>query len=143
MSALPDAGGPAADLLVTAGVMAAVPTAAAGLHELVRHRRTADPGRAGARRAEHHRAKPVPGLADRARPGRRCGGQALAPAVLGVLLGSGYLGGHNQRWLHHPPVARQHLPVRLSQHRAQPGQHARAQLPDAHPEGRIEVRAFT
>jgi hypothetical protein len=36
MSALPDAGGPAAegaaDLLVTAGVMAAVPTAGTGLH---------------------------------------------------------------------------------------------------------------
>ena len=32
------------------------------------------------------------------------------------------------------PIARQHLPVRRRQHHAQPGQHARAQLPDAHPE---------
>ena len=43
-------------------------------------------------------------------------------------------GGHNQRWLRHLPMARQHLPVRRWQHRAQPGQHARAQLPDTHPE---------
>ena len=43
-------------------------------------------------------------------------------------------GGHNQRWLRHLPMARQHLPVRRWQHRAQPGQHARALLPDAHPE---------
>jgi hypothetical protein len=32
------------------------------------------------------------------------------------------------------PIARQHLPVRRRQHHARPGQHARAQLPDAHPE---------
>lgn len=31
------------------------------------------------------------------------------------------------------PVARQHLPVRRRQHRARPGHHPRALLPDAHP----------
>jgi len=61
---------------------------------LVRHRRAGDPGRAGARRAEHHGAEPVPGLADRGRRGRRRGGQALGLAGLGMLLGGGYLGGH-------------------------------------------------
>ena len=92
--------------------------------------------------------------------GRRRGGQALAlagrragPAVPdrrnGVCPGQHLhshgrpaAGGRNQRWLPHLPMARQHVPVRRRQHHAQPGQHARAQLPDTHPDGRIEVRAF-
>jgi predicted membrane protein DUF2231 len=220
MSALLDAaGGPAAggaaDLLVTAGVVAAVPTAAAGLNDWSD---TAGPEtRVGLVHAALNTTALslyLASLAARAR-GRRRGGQALALAGLGVLLGGGYLGGHlcfvlgvevnrtaweqppqqwtpvladteladgelcradaggvtgpavpdrgngvcpgqhlhshgrpaagghNQRWRRHLPMARQHLPVRRSQHRAQPSQHARAQLPDAHPERRIEVRAFT
>src|SRR5690348_6851183 len=63
-------GGPAAegaaDLLVTAGVVAAVPTAAAGLNDWSDTAGTGDSGRPGARRAEHHGAESVPGLAGRA-----------------------------------------------------------------------------
>jgi nitrite reductase/ring-hydroxylating ferredoxin subunit len=98
MSALLDAaGGPAAegaaDLLVTAGVVAAVPTAAAGLNDWSDTARAGDPGRAGARRGEHHSAEPVPGLRGRA-PGTTTRRQGAGPDQAGVLPGGGYLGGH-------------------------------------------------
>ena len=218
MSALLDAaGGPAAegvaDLLVTAGGVAAVPTAAAGLNDrsdtagpetrvgLVHatvnttalslymasviaraqgRRRggqalalaglgccwavgtwegtcasssawmsTAPRGSSG--RASGRRCWPTPNWPIGSSAGRR--GRRAGPAVPdrrnGVCPGQHLhshgrpaAGGRNQRWLPHLPMARQHVPVRRRQHHAQPGQHARAQLPDAHPDGRIEVRAF-
>jgi hypothetical protein len=98
MSALPDAaGGPAAegaaDLLVTAGVVAAVPTAAAGLNDWSD---TAGPEtRVGLVHAALNTTALslyLASLVARAR-GRRRGGQALALAGLGMLLGGRYLGG--------------------------------------------------
>ena len=88
MSALLDAaGGPAAegaaDLLVAAGVVAAVPTAAAGLNDWSDTAGPRDPGRAGARRAEHHRAEPVPGLPGLARPGTTARRQGAGPGRAG------------------------------------------------------------
>jgi hypothetical protein len=83
----------AADLLVTAGVVAAVPTAAAGLNDWSD---TAGPQtRVGLVHAAVNTTALSLYLASviaRAR-GRRRGGKALAPAGLGVLLGGGYLGG--------------------------------------------------
>jgi hypothetical protein len=99
MSALLDAaGGPvaegAADLLVTAGVVAAVPTAAAGLNDWSD---TAGPEtRVGLVHAALNTTALslyLASLVARAR-GRRRGGQALGLAGLGVLPGGGYLGGH-------------------------------------------------
>lgn len=99
MSALLDAlGGPAAegaaDLLVTAGVVAAVPTAAAGLNDWSD---TVGPeARVGLVHATVNTAALSLYLASvvaRAR-GRRRGGKALGLAGLGVLLGGAYLGGH-------------------------------------------------
>jgi nitrite reductase/ring-hydroxylating ferredoxin subunit len=99
MSALLDTvGGPAAegaaDLLVTAGVVAAVPTAAAGLNDWSD---TAGPGtRVGLVHAALNTTALslyLASLVARAR-GRRRGGQALGLAGLGVLTGGGYLGGH-------------------------------------------------
>lgn len=99
MSALLDAvGGPAAegaaDLLVTAGVVAAVPTAAAGLNDWSD---TVGPDtRVGLVHATVNTAALSLYLASvvaRAR-GRRRGGKALGLAGLGVLLGGAYLGGH-------------------------------------------------
>ena len=99
MSALLDAaGGPAAegaaDLLVTAGVAAAVPTAAAGLNDWSD---TAGPEtRVGLVHATVNTAALSLYLASviaRAR-GRRRGGKALGLAGLGVLTGGAYLGGH-------------------------------------------------
>jgi nitrite reductase/ring-hydroxylating ferredoxin subunit len=99
MSALLDvAGGPAAegaaDLLVTAGVVAAVPTAAAGLNDW------SDTDGPETRVGLVHAALNTTALSlylasmvARAR-GRRRGGQALGLAGLGVLLGGAYLGGH-------------------------------------------------
>ena len=99
MSALLDAaGGPAAegaaDLLVTAGVVAAVPTAAAGLNDW------SDTSGPETRVGLVHAALNTTALSlylasliARAR-GRRRGGKALSLAGLGVLLGGGYLGGH-------------------------------------------------
>ena len=94
----PLAGGPAAegaaDLLVTADVVAAVPTAAAGLHDWSD---TAGPEtRVGLVHAAVNTTALSLYLASvvaRAR-GRRRGGQALALAGLGMLPGGGYLGGH-------------------------------------------------
>jgi nitrite reductase/ring-hydroxylating ferredoxin subunit len=92
------AGGPvaegAADLLVTAGVVAAVPTAAAGLNDWSD---TAGPEtRVGLVHAavnttalSLYLASVVAGAR-----GRRRGGKALGLAGLGVLPGGGYLGGH-------------------------------------------------
>src|SRR5689334_15555960 len=103
MSALLDAaGGPAAegaaDLLVAAGVVAAVPTAAAGLNDWSD---TAGPETRGGlvHAALNTTALSLylASLVARAR-GRRRGRQALGLAGLGVLLGGGYLGG--------PPVFR-------------------------------------
>ncbi len=99
MSALLDtAGGPAAegaaDLLVTAGVVAAVPTAAAGLNDWSY---TAGPQtRVGLVHATLNTTALSLYLASavaRAR-GRRRGGKALSLAGLGVLVGGAYLGGH-------------------------------------------------
>jgi nitrite reductase/ring-hydroxylating ferredoxin subunit len=99
MSALLDAvGGPAAegaaDLLVTAGVVAAVPTAAAGLNDWSD---TAGPQtRVGLVHATLNTTALglyLASLVARAR-GRRRGGKALALAGLGVLTGGAYLGGH-------------------------------------------------
>jgi nitrite reductase/ring-hydroxylating ferredoxin subunit len=99
MSALLDAaGGPAAegaaDLLVTAGVVAAVPTAAAGLNDWSD---TAGPQtRVGLVHAAVNTTALslyLASLVARAR-GRRRGGQALALAGQGMLLGGRYLGGH-------------------------------------------------
>jgi nitrite reductase/ring-hydroxylating ferredoxin subunit len=98
MSALLDAvGGPAegaADLLVTAGVVAAVPTAAAGLNDWSD---TVGPeARVGLVHATVNTTALSLYLASavaRAR-GRRRGGKALGLAGLGVLLGGAYLGGH-------------------------------------------------
>jgi nitrite reductase/ring-hydroxylating ferredoxin subunit len=99
MSALLDAvGGPAAegaaDLLVTAGVVAAVPTAAAGLNDWSD---TVGPEtRVGLVHATVNTTALSLYLASavaRAR-GRRRGGKALGLAGLGVLLGGAYLGGH-------------------------------------------------
>ena len=99
MSALLDtAGGPAAegaaDLLVTAGVVAAVPTAAAGLNDWSD---TAGPQtRVGLVHATLNTTALSLYLASavaRAR-GRRRGGKALSLAGLGVLMGGAYLGGH-------------------------------------------------
>ncbi len=99
MSALLDtAGGPAAegaaDLLVTAGVVAAVPTAAAGLNDWSY---TAGPQtRVGLVHATLNTTALSLYLASavaRAR-GRRRGGKALSLAGLGVLMGGAYLGGH-------------------------------------------------
>jgi nitrite reductase/ring-hydroxylating ferredoxin subunit len=86
MSALLDAaGGPAAegaaDLLVAAGVVAAVPTAAAGLNDWSD---TVGP---------ETRVGLVHALVSRAR-GRRRGGKVLGLAGLGVLTSGAYLGGH-------------------------------------------------
>jgi nitrite reductase/ring-hydroxylating ferredoxin subunit/uncharacterized membrane protein len=99
MSALLDAaGGPAAegaaDLLVTAGVVAAVPTAAAGLNDWSD---TAGPeSRVGLVHATVNTAALslyLASLVARAR-GRRRRGKALGLAGLGMLLGGAYLGGH-------------------------------------------------
>jgi hypothetical protein len=99
MSALLDAaGGPAAegaaDLLVTVGVVAAVPTAAAGLNDWST---TAGPQtRVGLVHAAVNTTAlslHLASLVARAR-GRRRGGQALALAGQGMLLGGRYLGGH-------------------------------------------------
>ena len=99
MSALLDtAGGPAAegaaDLLVTAGVVAAVPTAAAGLNDWSD---TDGPQtRVGLMHATLNTTALSLYLASavaRAR-GRRRGGKALGLAGLGVLMGGAYLGGH-------------------------------------------------
>ena len=92
------AGGPAAegapDLLVTVGVVAAVPTAAAGLNDWSD---TAGPlTRVGLVHATVNTTALslyLASLIARAR-GRRRGGQALGLAGLGVLPGGGYLGGH-------------------------------------------------
>src|SRR6266436_1186881 len=98
-SALLDAaGGPAAegaaDLLVTVGVVAAVPTAAAGLNDWSD---TAGPEtRVGLVHAALNTTALslyLASLVARAR-GRRRGRQALGLARLEVLLGGGYLGGH-------------------------------------------------
>ena len=99
MSALLDtAGGPAAegaaDLLVTAGVVAAVPTAAAGLNDWSD---TAGPQtRVGLVHATLNTTALSLYLASAvARAlGRRRGGKALSLAGLGVLMGGAYLGGH-------------------------------------------------
>ena len=99
MSAPPGAaGGPAAeaaaDLLVTAGVVAAVPTAAAGLNDWSG---TAGPEtRVGLVHAALNTTAVSLYLASVAAGarGRRRGGQALGLAGLGVLPGGGYLGGH-------------------------------------------------
>ena len=99
MSALLDAaGGPAAegaaDLLVAAGVVAAVPTAAAGLNDWSD---TAGPEtRVGLVHATLNTTALslyLASLVARAR-GRRRGGKVLGLAGLGVLTGSAYLGGH-------------------------------------------------
>ena len=99
MSALLDtAGGPAAegaaDLLVTAGVVAAVGTAAAGLNDWSD---TAGPQtRVGLVHATLNTTALslyLASLVARAR-GRRRAGQALSLAGLGVLTGGAYLGGH-------------------------------------------------
>src|SRR5579864_3576414 len=99
MSALLDAaGGPAAagaaDLLVAAGVVAAVPAAAAGLNDWSD---TAGPQtRVGLVHAALNTTALslyLASLAARAR-GRRHGGKALSLAKLGVLTGGAYLGGH-------------------------------------------------
>jgi nitrite reductase/ring-hydroxylating ferredoxin subunit len=97
MSALLDAVGGAegaADLLVTAGVVAAVPTAAAGLNDWSD---TVGPeARVGLVHATVNTTALSLYLASavaRAR-GRRRGGKALGLAGLGVLLGGAYLGGH-------------------------------------------------
>jgi nitrite reductase/ring-hydroxylating ferredoxin subunit len=95
MSALLDAaGGPAAegaaDLLVAAGVVAAVPTAAAGLNDW------SDTTRVGLVHAAVNTTALSLYLASvvaRAR-GRRRGGKVLGLAGLGVLTGGAYLGGH-------------------------------------------------
>jgi nitrite reductase/ring-hydroxylating ferredoxin subunit len=92
------AGGPAAegaaDLLVAAGVVAAVPTAAAGLNDWSD---TAGPAtRVGLVHAAVNTTALslyLASLVARAR-GRRRGGKALGLAGLGVLPGGGYLGGH-------------------------------------------------
>jgi len=99
MSALLDAaGGPAAegaaDLLVAAGVVAAVPTAAAGLNDWSD---TVGPEtRVGLVHAALNTTALslyLASLVARAR-GRRRGGKVLGLAGLGVLLGGAYLGGH-------------------------------------------------
>ena len=99
MSALLDTvGGPAAegaaDLLVTAGVAAAVPTAAAGLNDWSD---TVGPDtRVGLVHASVNTTALslyLASLVARAR-GRRRGGKALGLAGFGVLLGGAYLGGH-------------------------------------------------
>ena len=95
MSALLDAiGGPAADLLVAAGVVAAVPTAAAGLNDWSD---TVGPEtRVGLVHATLNTTALslyLASLVARAR-GRRRAGQALSLAGLGVLTGGAYLGGH-------------------------------------------------
>jgi nitrite reductase/ring-hydroxylating ferredoxin subunit len=99
MSALLDAaGGPAAegaaDLLVAAGVAAAVPTAAAGLNDWSD---TAGPetrvGLAHAALNTTALSLYLASLVARAR-GRRRGGKVLGLAGLGVLTGGAYLGGH-------------------------------------------------
>jgi nitrite reductase/ring-hydroxylating ferredoxin subunit len=99
MAALLDAaGGPAAegaaDLLVTAGVVAAVPTAAAGLNDW------SDTDGPETRVGLVHAALNTTALSlhlasliARAR-GRRRGGKALSLAGLGLLLGGADLGGH-------------------------------------------------
>jgi nitrite reductase/ring-hydroxylating ferredoxin subunit len=99
MSALLDAaGGPAAegaaDLLVAAGVVAAVPTAAAGLNDW--SDTTGPETRVGLVHAAVNTTALslyLASLVARAR-GRRRGGQALGLAGLGVLSGGAYLGGH-------------------------------------------------
>jgi nitrite reductase/ring-hydroxylating ferredoxin subunit len=99
MSALLDAaGGPAAegaaDLLVAAGVVAAVPTAAAGLNDWSD---TVGPQtRVGLVHAALNTTALslyLASLVARARGGRR-GGKVLGLAGLGVLTGGAYLGGH-------------------------------------------------
>jgi nitrite reductase/ring-hydroxylating ferredoxin subunit len=99
MSALLDAtGGPAAegaaDLLVAVGVVAAVPTAAAGLSDWSD---TAGPEtRVGLVHAALNTTALslyLASLVSRAR-GRRRGGKVLGLAGLGVLTGGAYLGGH-------------------------------------------------
>ena len=99
MSALLDAaGGPAAegaaDLLVAAGVVAAVPTAAAGLSDWSD---TVGPeARVGLVHAALNTTAVslyLASLVARAR-GRRRGGKVLGLAGLGVLTGGAYLGGH-------------------------------------------------
>jgi nitrite reductase/ring-hydroxylating ferredoxin subunit len=99
LSALLDAvGGPAADgaadLLVAAGVVAAVPTAAAGLNDWSD---TVGPEtRVGLVHATLNTTALslyLASLVARAR-GRRRAGQALSLAGLGVLTGGAYLGGH-------------------------------------------------
>ena len=99
LSALLDTvGGPpaegAADLLVTAGVVAAVPTVAAGLNDWSD---TVGPAtRVGLVHAALNTTAlslHLASLVARAR-GRRRGGKALSLAGLGVLMGGAYLGGH-------------------------------------------------
>jgi nitrite reductase/ring-hydroxylating ferredoxin subunit len=99
MSAMLDVvGGPAAegpaDLLVAAGVVAAVPTAAAGLNDWSD---TAGPetriGLVHAALNTTALSLYLASLIARAR-GRRRGGKALSLAGLGVLTGGAYLGGH-------------------------------------------------
>ena len=99
MSALLDAAGGraaegAADLLVTAGVVAAVPTAAAGLNDWSD---TVGPeNRVGLVHAAVNTTALslyLASLVARVR-GKRRGGKALALAGLGVLSGGAYLGGH-------------------------------------------------
>lgn len=117
MSALLDAaGGPAAegaaDLLVAAGVVTAVPTAASGLNDW------SDTYGSETRVGLVHAALNTTALSlylaslvARAR-GRRRGGKALGLAGLGMLLGGGYLGGYlsfvmgvnvNRTAWEHPP----------------------------------------
>jgi hypothetical protein len=99
MSALLDAaGGPAAegaaDLLVAAGVVAAVPTAAAGLNDW--SDTAGPPTRVGLVHATLNTTALslyLASLVARAR-GRRRAGKALGLAGLGVLLGGADLGGH-------------------------------------------------
>jgi hypothetical protein len=149
MSALLDAAGDpaaegAADLLVTAGVVAAVPTTAAGLHDWSD---TAGPQtRVGLVHAAVNTTALSLYLASviaRAR-GRRRGGKALAPAGLGVLLGGGYLGGAQSAMAASPargPVAPFRFAdgsiVRSPASTPQPSYQTRIQ------NGRIEVRALT
>jgi hypothetical protein len=89
-----DVGRGAADLLVTAGVVAAVPTAAAGLNDW------SDTAGSETRVGLVHAAVNTTALSlylasvVAGARGRRRGGQALGLAGLGVLPGGGYLGGH-------------------------------------------------
>ena len=84
----------AADLLVGAGIVAAVPTAAAGFNDWAE---TFDaPGRLGvAHAALNVTALSLYGASLAARKGgRRTAGKCLALTGFGILMASGYLGGH-------------------------------------------------